>query len=109
MFASVNGNISSNTDQMQYYSDCGIPEVAFEKVNHRHLVTPYSTMALFLVDRKTATLWLHNMLSSPAGQTRYGSTEATKIDGSQVSPMLTWDAKITTVISILGGFSDTVS
>lgn len=49
------------------------------------------------------------MLDMPAGQTRYGSTEGVVIDGSSVSPMLTWDSKITTVISMLGGFYDAVA
>jgi len=49
------------------------------------------------------------MLDMPAGQTRYGSTEGVVIDGSSVSPMLTWDTKITTVISMLGGFYDAVT
>jgi hypothetical protein len=109
MFASVNGNISRNTDNMEYYSDCGIQSIAFQPVNHRHLVTPYSTMALFLANRDVASAWYHNMLNAPAGQNKYGSTEGTTRDGLQVSPMITWDAKITTVISILGGFAEEVS
>lgn len=49
------------------------------------------------------------MLDMPAGQTQYGSTEGVVIDGSSVSPMLTWDSKITTVIGMLGGFADAVT
>lgn len=45
----------------------------------------------------------------PAGQTKYGSTEGAVIDGTSVAPFLTWDSKITTVISILSGFADAVT
>ena len=65
-------------------------------------------MGMFLADKKVAAAWYHNMLSSPAGQNAYGSTESTLVDGSQVSPLVTWDSKITTVISMLGGFYDAV-
>ncbi|KAJ5963618.1 uncharacterized protein N7479_003494 [Penicillium vulpinum] len=33
----------------------------------------------------------------------YGSTEATRVDGTGVSVLLTWDSKITTVVATLGG------
>eukprot|EP00347_Sterkiella_histriomuscorum_P017499 403349118 len=108
MFASINGNLSKNTDQMQYLSASGVQEVAFQPVQNRYLVTPYSTMALFLTSPKTAAAWYHNMISGPAGQTKYGSTEGLLVDGTQVSPMLTWDSKITTVLGMMGGFADAV-
>jgi hypothetical protein len=67
MFASVTGTIRRNEDQVNYYSDCGVPSVSFNAVNHRDIVTPYSTMTLFLADTITATAWYHNMISGPAG------------------------------------------
>lgn len=67
MFASINGNISKNDDQMSYHSDCGVQSVAFEKVGTTYLVTPYSTMAMFLTNQSVAAAWYHNMLSGPAG------------------------------------------
>lgn len=42
-------------------------------------------------------------MHSPAGQTKYGATESTSIDGMHVSPILTWDTKITTVLGIFNG------
>lgn len=50
MFASVNGNLTRNNETMQYLSACGIQEIAFETVSCRYLVTPYSTMGLFLAN-----------------------------------------------------------
>lgn len=48
------------------------------------------------------------MLVSPAGQTKYGSVEAVNVTGANVSPMLTWDTKITNVLAILGGTTEIV-
>lgn len=38
----------------------------------------------------------------------YGSTESTRVDGTGVSALLTWDSKVTTVVAILGGVTDFV-
>lgn len=38
----------------------------------------------------------------------YGSTESTRVDGKLVSALVTWDSKITTVVSLLGGVGDLV-
>jgi hypothetical protein len=38
----------------------------------------------------------------------YGSTEATRVDGEGVSAVLTWDSKVLTVVSIIGGIGDLV-
>lgn len=38
----------------------------------------------------------------------YGSTESTRVDGEGVSALLTWDSKVLTVVSILGGIKDLV-
>ena len=38
----------------------------------------------------------------------YGSTESTRVDGTGVSALVTWDSKITTVVAILGGVTDLV-
>jgi hypothetical protein len=66
-------------------------------------------MNLFMADRTVATAWYHNMISAPGGQNKFGSTEAVSMYGDSVSPMVTWDAKMTTVLSILGGLSDQVA
>ena len=53
-------------------------------------------------------MWYHNMISGPAGQTRFGSVESIEIKGDAVSPLVTWDSKITTVLGILGGVFDLI-
>lgn len=49
------------------------------------------------------------MINGPAGQTKYGSIEALHVSGSEVSPLLTWDSKMTTVVAIMGGVSDIIA
>lgn len=38
----------------------------------------------------------------------YGSTEGSRIDGTLISSFVSWDSKITTVVSMLGGVQDLV-
>ncbi len=38
----------------------------------------------------------------------YGSTEAINVNGTEISPLVTWDSKITTVLAMLGGVSNLV-
>ena len=38
----------------------------------------------------------------------YGSTEAINVKGTEISPLVTWDSKITTVLAMLGGVSNLV-
>jgi hypothetical protein len=48
------------------------------------------------------------MLISPAAQTKYGSLEGTGLNGTLISPMMTWDTKITTVLALLNGTKDII-
>lgn len=48
------------------------------------------------------------MLLAPSGQTIYGSLEATNVSGSNISPMLTWDTKITNLLAMLNGTVDII-
>lgn len=66
-------------------------------------------MTLFLADKSVATAWYHNMIKSPAGQNQFGSTEGMSIYGDSVSPMVTWDAKITTMLGLAGGVSNQIA
>jgi len=109
MFASVTATINANGEQFAYISDAGVQNIAYEKVGHTSIVTPYSTMALFLADEASASVWYHNMISGPAGQTKFGSIESLDVTGSAVSPMTTWDSKITTVVGMMGGLVDSVT
>jgi hypothetical protein len=61
-----------------------------------------------LASKSHGAVWYHNMLMSPSAQTKYGSLEATNVTGANISPMLTWDTKITTVIAMLGGTTEAI-
>lgn len=39
---------------------------------------------------------------------KFGSTEGARIDGTGVSALVTWDSKVLTVVSLLGGVTDLV-
>ena len=67
------------------------------------LVTPYGSFPLMLISKEMGTVWLHNMMFSPCGQTKYGVLEGTGINGSLISPVLTWDTKITTALAVMNG------
>jgi hypothetical protein len=64
---------------------------------------------VILANHSIGLAWYHNMLLAPSGQTIYGSLEATNITGSNISPMLTWDTKITNLLAILGGTVHTIT
>lgn len=65
-------------------------------------------MGLFLVAEDVATAWYHNMINGPAGQTKWGSIEGQCNCGLKISPFLTWDSKITTVVAMMGGLVSAV-
>lgn len=99
----MSGPASNNQEDTGYFSDAGIAAISFNPIAFNKLVTPYSTFPLMLVDRRLGAIWLHNMLLSPAAQTKYGALEGTGLNGTLISPVLTWDTKITTVLAVLGG------
>lgn len=80
--------------------------MCYQVVKHDFLVTPYSTLTLFLANKTAAVLWYHNMISGPAGQNQYGSTEGVSVFGESVSPFVTWDSKMTTVLGMMGGVQE---
>lgn len=109
LMASVNDVSQAGPDQQSipdYSSACGIAEVSSQKIERRDLLTPYGSFALGLFDVSTALCWYNNMLSAPRMQSPYGSVEAVNVNGTEISPLTTWDAKITTVLGLLGGIGE---
>ena len=98
----------NNTQDTGYYCS-GIAEIAFQPVLFDKLVTPYGSYPLLLLDKVKGAVWLHNQISSPAGQTKYGSLEGTGLNGSLISPVLTWDTKITAALATMNGTVDIIS
>jgi len=106
MFASINDVCPAGKPIPGYISPTGIQEIAFEKVLRRDVITGYATFPMFLVNKAAASVWLHNFLKAPKCQNPYGATEAININGTMISPLTTWDSKMTTVTAILGGVKD---
>jgi len=107
MFASVTNVIAPPNENPQYLSAAGIPSIAFQPVDTFSTITPYSTFPLFLTgNHSVALVWYQLMLQGPSMQGLFGSTESCNTTGTAISPVLTWDSKITTLCAMLGGISD---
>mmetsp|Transcript_21891 Transcript_21891/g.21071 ORF Transcript_21891/g.21071 Transcript_21891/m.21071 type:complete len:80 (+) Transcript_21891:370-609(+) len=65
-------------------------------------------MGLFLVDRKGATLWLNYILRRDGGQSRFGAVAENECSADDLSCNLSWETKITPVLSMMGGLADIV-
>ena len=50
-----------------------------------------------------------NTLAGPRMQGPHGSTEATATNGTLISPVTTWDSKVTTVLALAGGVASLTS
>ncbi|RYH26768.1 hypothetical protein EON65_13970 [archaeon] len=103
LLASINDVTDGSEDIPSYAGACGVAEVAFENIQRRDLLTPYGSYALFLHDPAVGLCWYNNMLKGPRMQMRYGSMEAVNANGTEISPLTTWDSKITTVLAMTGG------
>ncbi|EFA78326.1 hypothetical protein PPL_08977 [Heterostelium album PN500] len=109
LFASVNNVTQPNTYDPNYDGATGIQEIAFESIQTNDVFTPYGSYPLFLVQDVGMSLglaWYYNMISAPAMQNQYGSTESGSNQGDLICPLLTWDSKITTVLAMMGGAVD---
>ncbi|KFH44308.1 hypothetical protein ACRE_049480 [Hapsidospora chrysogenum ATCC 11550] len=109
LFASVNNITDVETDEiMPYISPAGIPSIANQTEQYHEVITPYAAWPVIMFDKAIGLAWWHNMVSAKKMQNPYGSTESTRVDGEGVSALLTWDSKVLTVVSILGGIKDLV-
>ncbi|CAF1493217.1 unnamed protein product, partial [Adineta steineri] len=101
LYASVASDAKVGTYQVDYYSACGIQQIAFQPVEHTSVITPYASFPVIMANESIGLAWYLNMLQGPAMQNMYGSTEATNVNGLTISPVITWDSKITTVVAML--------
>lgn len=132
LYASINNYTDPATNEVgNYISPAGIPSIANNTDQYHVVATPYGTWPIMLFDRGVGLAWWHNMVSGKKMQSKttnpssdcwmiswltsnsfsadkFGSTEGFKIDGTGVSSMVTWDSKILTVVSLLGGSKDIV-
>lgn len=111
MFACVNDVVAGPRQPIpDYVSNTGIPCLAtLTNISWRlDLVTPYAVFPTALINISVAAVWYHNMLLGPRMQGPYGSTESISLNGTEFSPILTWDSKITSLFSFAGGSIDLV-
>lgn len=109
LYASVASDAKRNTYDFDYWSACGIEQIAFEKIQHRTVVTPYGSFPVIMANESIGLAWYLNMLQGPAMQNIYGSTESTNIDGLTISPVITWDSKVTTIVAMLSSHLTDIS
>ena len=109
LYASVTSDAKRDTYQFDYWSACGIQQIAFQKIEHQSVVTPYGSFPVIMANESIGLAWYLNMLQGPAMQNLYGSTEAANINGTSISPVITWDSKITTLVAILSSHLTDVS
>ena len=101
LYASVASDAKPGTYVVDYLSACGIEQVAFQSVDHQSVVTPYASFSVIMANESIGLAWYLNMLHGPAMQNIYGSTEAANINGTAISPVITWDSKVTTIVAML--------
>lgn len=77
--------------------------------SYENIVSPVSTIGLFLKDEAVASAWYHHYISGPAMQTLFGSIEGLSADGDKVTPLARWSTKSSVVLAMLGGVRDLVS
>ena len=106
MLAAINDVCPENGTIPGYISAAGIQELAYQEIERRDVLTGYATFPLFLIENVTALLWFDNYLKGPKAQNPYGATEGVNVNGTMISPLTTWDSKMTTVSAILGGVVD---
>jgi hypothetical protein len=107
LWASVNGPIPNDNASFPYFSDCGVPPIAFQNVTHDDVITPYGMFPLYLASPPHGAAWLHHMILNRKGQNCYGTTESFNVTGTDVAPLVTWDSKITTLAATAGGLAET--
>lgn len=110
LFASVTATCPFPCPQgpPSYVSATGISALAQQTVTDLSLVTPYGSFPLLLANLPVGLSWYNRMLQGAAMQNRFGSTESAAVDGSGISPVLTWDSKVTSCVAMLGGVASLV-
>ncbi|EWY82271.1 hypothetical protein FOYG_14381 [Fusarium oxysporum NRRL 32931] len=109
LYASVNNSTDPKTDEIiGYISPAGIPSIASQKDQELDVITPYGVFPVVLFDKAVGLAWWRNMIVGKKMQNPYGSTESTRVDGKGVSALVTWDSKVTTVLSLMNGVVDLV-
>jgi hypothetical protein len=92
-----------------YISATGIQAIAFEEITDNNIVTPYAAFPVMLADATVGLSWYLQMIQGPRMQNPFGSTESINVTATAISPVLTWDSKITSLVAMLSGISSFVA
>jgi len=105
LLASVNAPTGFHCDSAngKYCSALGIQSLADQPILTDRVLTPYGAFPAILIEPAAGLAWYQRMLRMPRAQTVLGSIESFTHNGSEVAPIVTWDAKVTTVLAMLGG------
>jgi hypothetical protein len=101
LLASCNPPKTPRKETGEYLGGSGIPSLAEAKIYDYNVVTPYAAFPVMIDDLKTGLAWYYTMIKGPRMLGPYGSTEAITSDGSNIAPVLTWDAKILPVLALV--------
>jgi len=100
LYACVNDVTDGSEVIPDYISYTGIPQLAMQANSSSSwrfdVVTPYAAFPTTFVNETIGLLWYHNMLLPDRMQGLFGSVEAVNVNGTEICPLLTWDAKALT-------------
>lgn len=108
LYASVTDVSQPEKIPSNYISAAGIQSISFQPVVYKNVITPYGAYPIMLADLGIGLGWYNHMLKGSKMQGPLGSTEGISINGTFISPVVTWDSKITNVVSMLGGVGEIV-
>lgn len=116
LYASVNDVTDGSQQIPDYISAAGVDSsstslgsIAFQEIQRTDVFTPYASFGLMLHNISAGLCWYNNLLQAPRMQSAFGSTEGINANGTEISPITTWDSKVTTVLAMLGGVGDVVA
>ncbi len=94
-----------------YVSALGIQAIAFQNVTCARIVTPYAASPMLASEHSRAAglVWYAHMLNRSRMQGPYGSTESCSADSDVISPVLTWDSKVNSLVAAIGGAIDIIA
>ncbi|MFH0908205.1 MAG: hypothetical protein V1929_05535 [bacterium] len=79
----------------------GIPSLAQKQVVYSHVIAPYASFSVMLMDEPVGLAWLLNSLKGKKVQGPCGMSEGITVDGKNTALFLTWYAKGVVLMALL--------
>lgn len=109
MYGAVNDVVPPGKLQTGYLGCLGIEELAENPILRHDVITPYGGYPVILANQTVGLIWYHRILLGTAMQGPLGSTESINLNATELSPLVTWDSKVTNIVAFLGGITDMVA